>query len=39
VLEQSDDDVDTALEIDGTQSCLILRFRHPMPADMVDGIS
>jgi hypothetical protein len=37
VLEQSEDDVDTALEIDGAQSCLILRFRHPMPADMVDG--
>ena len=38
VLEQSEDDVDTALEIDGAQSCLILRFRHPTQADMVDGM-
>jgi hypothetical protein len=38
VLEQSEDDVDTALVIDGARSCLILRFRHPMPADMVDGM-
>jgi hypothetical protein len=38
VLEQSEDDVDTALEIDGARSCIILRFRHPMPAEMVDGI-
>ena len=38
VLEQSEDEVDTALEIDGAQSCLILRFRVPMRADMVDGI-
>ena len=30
VLEQSEDDVDTALEIDGPQSCIILRFRNPM---------
>ena len=29
VLEQSDDEVDTALEIDGVQSCIILRFRRP----------
>ena len=39
VLEQSEDDIDTALEIDGSQSCIILRFRHPMPAEMVDGIA
>jgi hypothetical protein len=28
VLEQSEDEVDTALEIDGSQSCLILRFQE-----------
>jgi hypothetical protein len=39
VLEQSEDDVDTTLEIDGPQSCLILRFRTPMPSEMVDGIA
>ena len=39
VLEQSEDEVDTGLEIDGPQSCIILRFRHPMPAEMVDGIA
>jgi hypothetical protein len=39
VLEQSEDEVDTALEIDGPQSCIILRFRHPMRAEMVDGIA
>jgi hypothetical protein len=39
VLEQSEDESDTALEIDGPQSCLIVRFRHPMPAHMVDGIA
>ncbi len=39
VLEQSEDDVDTALEIDGAQSCLIVRFRHPMRPDMVDGLA
>jgi hypothetical protein len=39
VLEQSEDEVDTALEIDGPQSCIILRFRHPMPNEMVDGIA
>jgi hypothetical protein len=38
VLEQSEDEVDTSLEIDGPQACLILRFRTPMPAQMVDGI-
>jgi hypothetical protein len=38
VLEQSEGDVDTALEIDGSRSCLILRFSHPMPPEMVDGI-
>ena len=39
ILEQSEDDVDTSLEIDGPQSCLILRFRSPMPSAMVDGIA
>lgn len=39
VLEQSEDEVDTALEIDGAQSCIILRFQHPMRADMVDGFA
>lgn len=38
ILEQSESDLDTALEIDGSQSCLILRFFHPMPPEMVDGI-
>ena len=39
VLEQSEDEVDTALEIDGPRSCIILRFRNPMPVEMVDGIA
>ena len=39
VLEQSEDDIDTALEIEGAQSCIILRFRNPMPVEMVDGIA
>jgi hypothetical protein len=39
VLEQSEDEVDTALEIDGAQSCIILRFHTPMPSEMVDGIA
>ncbi|RPI55015.1 MAG: hypothetical protein EHM55_09170 [Acidobacteria bacterium] len=39
VLEQSEDDVDAALEIDGARSCIIVRFRHPMPAEMVDGVA
>ena len=39
VLEQSEDEVDTALEIDGSQSCIILRFHTPVPAEMVDGIA
>jgi hypothetical protein len=38
VLEQTEDDVDAGLEIAGPQSCLILRFRSPMPAQKVDGI-
>lgn len=38
LLEQTEDEVDTALEIDGPQSCLILRFRSPMPSEMVDGM-
>ena len=37
VLEQSEDEVDTSLEIDGAQSCIILRFRSPMAEDMVGG--
>ena len=39
VLEQSEDEVDTALEIDGAQCCIILRFRNPMASEMVDGIA
>jgi hypothetical protein len=39
VLEQSEDDIDTALKIEGAQSCVILRFRGPMPAEMIDGIA
>jgi hypothetical protein len=39
VLEQSEDEVDTALEIDGAQSCIILRFHAPMASEMVDGIA
>lgn len=39
VLEQSEDEVDTALEIDGAQSCIILRFRNPIAPEMVDGIA
>ena len=39
ILEQSEDEVDTALEIAGTQSCIILRFRHPMRTEMVDGLA
>ena len=37
VLEQSEDEIDTALEIEGAQSCIILRFRTAMPTQMVDG--
>ena len=33
ILEQSEDDVDTALEIDGPQSCIILRFSIPHRED------
>jgi uncharacterized protein DUF5335 len=36
LLEQTEDDVDAALEIDGPQSRLILRFRSPMSSEMVD---
>jgi uncharacterized protein DUF5335 len=39
VLEQSEDEMDTALEIDGAQSCIILRFREPMSVDMVEMIN
>jgi hypothetical protein len=38
VLEQTEDDADAALQIDGAQSCLFLRFRVPTRADMVDGM-
>ena len=38
VLEQSEDEMDTALEIDGRQSCIILRFREPVSLDMVEMI-
>lgn len=39
VLEQSEEDMDTGLEIDGAQSCIIMRFQHPMRSDMVDGMA
>jgi hypothetical protein len=39
VLEQSEDEVDIALEIDGAQSCIILRFRNPVASELVDGIA
>ena len=39
VLEQSEDEVDMGLEIDGAQSCIILRFRNPIAPEMVDGIA
>jgi hypothetical protein len=39
VLEQSEDEVDTALEIAGAQACIILRFRSPVPQEMVEGIT
>jgi hypothetical protein len=39
VLEQSEDDIDTALEIEGAQSCIILRFHPSLPVEMVDGIA
>ena len=39
VLEQSEDDIDTALKIEGAQSCIILRFRNPVPVEMADGIA
>jgi hypothetical protein len=39
VLEQSEDEIDTALAIEGAQSCIILRFRNPMPFEMVDGVT
>ena len=29
----------SGLEIDGAQSCIILRFRNPMPSLMVDGVA
>ena len=38
ILEQSEDEMDTALEIDGPQSCIILRFREPVSVDMVEMI-
>jgi len=39
VLEQSEDDVDTALEIEGAQSCIIVRFRDLVAVELVDGIA
>jgi hypothetical protein len=39
VLEQSEDEIDIALEIDGAQSCIILRFRNPVASELVDGIA
>jgi len=38
VLEQSEDEVDTALEIDSPQSCVILRFCEPISIEMVEQI-
>jgi len=38
VLEQSEDEIDTALEIEGAQSCIIVRFRNLMPVEIIDGI-
>ena len=38
ILEQTEEDVDAGLEIDGPQSRLILRFRSSMPPEMVDGM-
>ena len=35
VLQQSEDDVDMGLEIDGAQSCIILRFRDPALSELV----
>ena len=37
ILEQTEDDIDARLEIDGAQSCLILRFRSATASTMVDG--
>src|SRR5262245_22345092 len=39
VLEQSEDEIDTGLEIEGARSCIVLRFQNPMPVEMVDGIA
>ena len=39
VLEQSEDEIDTALAIEGAQSCIILRFRPPILTPTVDGIA
>jgi hypothetical protein len=36
ILEQTEDDVDAGLEIEGPQSCLILRFHSPSPSEKVD---
>jgi hypothetical protein len=38
VLEQSEDEMDTALEIDGPQSCVVLRFRELVTADKVEVV-
>ena len=35
VLQQSEDEVDMGLEIDGAQSCIILRFRDPALSELV----
>ena len=39
VLEQSEEEIDTALEIEGPQSCIILRFRTPIPLEMGEGMA
>ena len=39
VLEQSEDEIDTALEIDGAQSCLIVRFQRPLSLPMMESVA
>ena len=37
VVEQSEDEVDMTLEIEGAQSCLVLRFREPISHEMASN--
>ena len=39
VLQQSEDENDMGLEIDGAQACIVLRFRNPALAQLVDDRS